>query len=72
MRKRGSGNGKNYLDIQPEIKKQIFFQHSKTVLKTGISFHGLNKEVGLVIDRVTKAHYFNYSFISLIASDGTI
>jgi len=64
--------GKNYLDVLPEVKKYEFFQQAKTVLQTGIPFHGLNKEVDLVIEGVTKTHYFNYSFIPLMDPDGTI
>ncbi|MCC9065026.1 ATP-binding protein [Flavobacterium aquidurense] len=64
--------GKNYLDVLPEVKKYEFFQQAKNVLQTGIPFHALNKEVDLVIEGVTKTHYFNYSFIPLMDPDGTI
>jgi PAS domain S-box-containing protein len=64
--------GKNYLDVLPEIKKDVFFQQASNVLKTGIPFHGKNKRVDLVIDGKMTTHYFNYSFIPLIDAAGTI
>ncbi|WP_264554341.1 ATP-binding protein [Flavobacterium sp. N503310] len=64
--------GKNYLDVLPEIKKYDFFQQARNVLKTGIPFHALNKKVDLLIDGVTKTHYFNYSFVPLMDPEGTI
>lgn len=64
--------GKNYLDVLPEIKKYDFFEQAKTVLKTGIPFHGKGKKVDLLIDGILKTHYFNYSFIPLLDTDGTI
>lgn len=64
--------GKNYLDVLPEIKKDVFFEQASNVLKTGIPFHGKNKRVDLVIDGTMTTHYFNYSFIPLIDAAGTV
>ncbi|MHC0443305.1 PAS domain-containing sensor histidine kinase [Flavobacterium sp. 3-210] len=64
--------GKNYLDILPEIKNEAFFDQAISVLKTGIPFHAKDKKVDLVIDGVMKTHYFNYSFIPLFDSDGSV
>lgn len=64
--------GKNYLDVLPEVKKYDFSDQAQNVLKTGIPFHALSKKVDLVIDGILQTHYFNYSFIPLIDSQGAI
>lgn len=64
--------GKKYLDVLPEIKDEDFFQQALTVLKTGKPFHGKDKKVDLVIHGTVKIHYFNYSFIPLVAEDGSV
>lgn len=64
--------GKNYLDVLPEIKKYDFSDQARNVLKTGMPFHALSKKVDLVINGILKTHYFNYSFIPLIDSQGAI
>jgi PAS domain S-box-containing protein len=64
--------GKNYLDVLPEIKKELFFDQAIAVLSTGIPYHGENKKVDLLIDGNMKSYYFNYSFIPLFDSDGKI
>ena len=64
--------GKNYLDLLPEIKNDVFFEQATNVLKSGIAFHGKNKKVDLMIDGDMKSHYFNYSFIPLFDEDGKI
>lgn len=62
--------GKNYLEVLPEIKEDVFFEQAKNVLKTGIPFHGKNKKVDLIINGIMKSYYFNYSFIPLFDSGG--
>ncbi|PBJ07985.1 ATP-binding protein [Flavobacterium sp. ACN6] len=64
--------GKQYLEVLPEIKDDVFFQQVLTVLKTGIPFHGHNKKVDLVVDGILKTYYFNYSFIPLKDQQGTV
>lgn len=64
--------GKNYLELLPEIKSDVFFDQAINVLKTGIPYHGKNKKVDLVIDGILKTYYFNYSFIPLTDENGNI
>ncbi|MBF4491215.1 PAS domain S-box protein [Flavobacterium sp. MR2016-29] len=64
--------GKNYLDVLPEIKKEVFFQQAITVLKTGIPFHAKDAKVDLLINGKLTTHYFNYSLIPLKDAEGTI
>jgi len=64
--------GKNYLDVLPEIRKDVFFDQAIHALKTGIPFHAKDKKVDLIIDGVLKTHYFNYSFIPLTDEGGHI
>ncbi|MDR7211710.1 ATP-binding protein [Flavobacterium piscis] len=64
--------GKNYLEVLPEIKNEVFFEQAANVLKTGIPFHGKNKKADLVIDGIMKSHYFNYSFIPLFDEEKKI
>ena len=64
--------GKNYLDVLPEVKDDVFFEQATTVLKTGIPFHSKNKRVDLVIEGTLKTHYFNYSFIPLKNEAGDV
>ena len=64
--------GKNYLDVLPEVKQDVFFEQATNVLKSGIAVHGKNKKVDLVIDGTMKSYYFNYSFIPLFDDGGKI
>lgn len=64
--------GKNYLDLLPEIKEDVFFEQATTAMKTGIPFHGKNKRVDLVIEGTMTTHYFNYSFIPLKDPEGVV
>lgn len=70
---KGSGIiGKNYLDVLPEMENEVFFDQALTALKTGIPFHGKDKKVELLIDGISKTHYFNYSFIPLTDEQGHV
>ena len=64
--------GKNYLDVLPEVKKDVFFNQAITAMKTGIPFHDKNKRVDLFIDGVMTTYYFNYSFIPLKDAEGAV
>ncbi|MFH6990985.1 ATP-binding protein [Flavobacterium sp. FlaQc-48] len=64
--------GKNYLEVLPEIKNDVFFQQATHALKTGIPFHAKDKKVNLMINGIMKEHYFNYSFIPLKDTEGNI
>jgi PAS domain S-box-containing protein len=64
--------GKNYLDILPEIQNQQIFDQALSVLKSGIAFHAKDKKVDLVVNGEIKSHYFNYNFLPLTDTSGTI
>lgn len=64
--------GKNYLEILPEIGKQLIFDQALGVFKTGTAFHAKDKKVELIIDGVLKTFYFNYSFIPLFDAEKNI
>jgi len=64
--------GKNYLEVLPEVKNDAFFEEAVGVLKTGIPFHETNKKVNLVIDGISRLHYFNYSFTPLYNENGEV
>lgn len=64
--------GKNYLEILPEIQKQLIFDQALAVFKTGVPFHAKDKKVDLLINGEMKSHYFNYSFIPLFDAQKNI
>lgn len=64
--------GKNYPEVLPEIKNEVFFNEAINVLKTGVPFHARDKKVDLIINGVLKTHYFNYSFIPLFDEEEKI
>ncbi|MBE8724468.1 PAS domain-containing sensor histidine kinase [Flavobacterium hungaricum] len=64
--------GKTYLEVLPEIQKQLIFDQALQVYNTGIPFHAKDKRVDLVVEGEEKTFYFNYSFIPLLDSEGHV
>lgn len=64
--------GKTYTELLPEIHNQNIIEQAISVLETGMPFHAVDKKVDLVIDGVSRTHYFNYSFLPLKDSKGNI
>lgn len=64
--------GRTYKELLPEIHDQHIIDQALSVLQTGAPFHAVDKKVDLVIDGVLTSHYFNYSFIPLRDSKGSV
>lgn len=71
----GKGNeviGKLFSSVLPELGKQQIFHQLENVYNTGLPFHAENTKVDLMIGTKLLAHYFNYSFIPLLDSNGKV
>lgn len=64
--------GKNYLDVLPEVREEVFFEQALGVLRTGIPVHAKDKKTDLVVGGIRSTYYFNYSFIPLFDGEGAI
>lgn len=64
--------GKTYRALLPEIHDQGIIDQALSVLQTGVPFHAVDKKVELLINGALECRYFNYSFIPLKKSDGTV
>lgn len=70
--KEGNSIGKNYLEVLPELSGEVFFDQALAVLKTGIPFHATNKKTELMFNGEYHTFYFNYSFVPLFNSSGSV
>ncbi len=64
--------GKTYLEVLPEIEKQLIVDQALQVFNTGRAFHAKDKRVDLVVAGENKTFYFNYSFTPLLDSEGQV
>lgn len=64
--------GKNYLEVLPEIRDDVFFEEALGVLRTGVPVHARDKRTDLVVEGKPRTFYFNYSFIPLFDGQGNI
>ncbi len=64
--------GKSYKEILPELENQNIFKQLEKVFATGVAFHAKNQPVELEENGLIKQYYFDYSFLPLTDSQGTI
>lgn len=71
----GKGNnviGKLYTEILPELDGQQVFQELLSVLDSGVAVHKKYNRIDLVVNKVLRTFYFNYSFTPLLDNSGKV